>query len=347
MRLGDRECSDDAPTLVIAEAGVNHDGDPEVAHALVAAAAEAGADVVKFQAFRAEDLVAADAPRAAYQERNDPEGGATQAAMLARLELDAAVFAALAGTCRDLGILFMATPFDASSAAMLVALDVPAIKVSSGDLTHLPFLAELAGFRRPLLVSTGMATMAEVDEAVATIRDAGDPPLALLHCVSDYPARVADANLRAIPALRARFGVPVGWSDHTEGVETALAAVALGARIVEKHLTLDRRRAGPDHAASLEPDAFAAMVRGIRAVESALGDGVKAPRPAEAAIARVARRSIVTARPVAAGERLDAEAIAFRRPGTGLPPGLSAEVIGRVARTDLPAGAVIAPEHLA
>ena len=327
-------------TLVIAEAGVNHDGDVEVARRLIDAAADAGADAVKFQTFLPEALAAPAAPTAAYQ--RDHDGGDDQRAMLERLALPAAAWADLQAHARERGVVFLSTPFDDASADLLDALDVPAVKVGSGELTNLPFLARLAGFGRPLIVSTGMATMVEVAAAVEAIESAGGAGrLALLHCVSTYPAAAADANLDAIRQLREAFGLQAGWSDHTPGIELPIAAVALGAVIVEKHLTLDRTRRGPDHAMSLEPDAFASMVAGIRAIEVALGGHDKAPTAGELEIATVARRSLHWARDLPAGTEIAATDLLALRPGSGISPAGAAVLTGRRTAHDVRAGAMV------
>jgi N,N'-diacetyllegionaminate synthase len=306
------------PCLIIAEAGVNHDGLLERALALVDAAHAARADAVKFQTFRAEALVSPGAAKAEYQKQDRAEE--SQLEMIRRLELPFDAFPAIQTRAAERGLLFLSTPFDELSADWLAQLEVPAFKVGSGDLTNLPFLRYLARRGVPLILSTGMSTLREVRDAVDAVRETAPVPLALLHCVSSYPADPADANLRAMATLAAAFEVPVGYSDHTAGIETALAAVALGACVVEKHLTLDRALPGPDHAASLEPDAFARMVEGIRTVERALGDGIKRPRPSEADAASVARRSLVITRDLEAGTVLDGSHVAIRRPGTGIPP---------------------------
>jgi N-acetylneuraminate synthase len=339
VRVGSRRIGPGEPCLVIAEAGVNHDGDPGRARLLVEAAADCGADAVKFQSFDAEQLVTPDAPKAEYQLRSDATE--TQLEMLKRLELGPEAHRELAAACRDRGLLFLSTPFDEPSADLLEELDVPAFKIGSGELTNLPFLAHVAGKGRPMILSTGMANMAEVGEAVSVVRRAGCEELVLLHCVSCYPADPADVNLRAMVTLERQFGVPVGYSDHTLGVEVALAAVALGATVLEKHLTLDRHAPGPDHAASLQPTELRRLVEGVRRIETALGDGRKVPADAEADTARVARRSLVAARPISAGTPLAAEMIAIRRPGTGLAPAMRDVVLGRRTRIDIEAGQVI------
>jgi N-acetylneuraminate synthase len=338
--VSERVIGEGTPVFIVAEAGVNHNGDLALARRLVDVAAEAGADAVKFQTFRSHALVSRHAPKAAYQ-RATTGADESQLAMLARLELTAEQHAELKAHCAKRGILFFSAPFDEASADALEALEVPLFKLPSGEITNLPFLRHVAAKRKPLILSTGMSTLDEVAEAVAAIRDAGDPPLALLHCVSAYPAPASEMNLRAMDTLHERFGCPVGLSDHTLGVEVAVAAVARGAAIVEKHLTLDKRLPGPDHRASLDPTEFAALARAVRTVEAALGDGQKRPMPSEADTRRVARKSLVAARPIRAGERLMADLVAIKRPGTGISPAELPRVLGRTVRRDLAADEVI------
>jgi N,N'-diacetyllegionaminate synthase len=338
--VGHRRIGGDAPAFVVAEAGVNHNGDVAVALALVDAAAECGADAVKFQTFRTDALVSRAAPKAGYQVETTG-GGESQRDMLARLELTLDDFARVQERCAKRGVVFFSAPFDEASADALERLSAPIFKIPSGEITNAPLLRHVAAKRRPMIVSTGMSTLAEVDEALATIRASGDPPIALLQCVSAYPAPPWEMNLRAIDTLRERFGVPVGLSDHTLGLEVALAAVARGAAIVEKHLTLDKTMAGPDHRASLDPVEMAALVRGIRTVESALGDGDKRPAPSELDTRRVARKSLVAARALRAGERLTAGAVAIKRPGTGIAPGDLERALGRRLRRDVAADEVL------
>jgi len=326
--VGSRRIGAGEPVFVIAEAGVNHNGDLDLARRLIDVAADAGADAVKFQTFRTEALVSGAAPKARYQ-METTGADESQQAMLARLELSPAAHAALRDHARARGIVFFSTPFDEDSADLLDRLGVPLLKVPSGEVTNLPLLRHLAAKRRPLLMSTGMCTLTEVETAVATVHEAGDPPLALLHCVSAYPAPVEDTNLRAMDALRARFGCPVGLSDHSLGIAVALAAVARGAAILEKHVTLDKNLPGPDHRASLEPAELTALVRGVRAIEAALGDGVKRPMPSEIDTRAVARRSLVAARALPAGHRLSRADVAIKRPGTGIPPAELERVLGR------------------
>jgi N,N'-diacetyllegionaminate synthase len=316
------------PAFVIAEAGVNHNGDLDLARRLIDAAADAGADAVKFQTFRTDALVSGEAPKARYQVETTG-AGESQRAMLARLELSAGAHARLRDHATARGLVFFSTPFDEASADLLAELGVELLKVPSGEVTNLPLLRHVAAKGRPVLLSTGMCTLEEVASAVETLRTAGDPPVAILHCVSAYPAPAEATNLRAMDTLRARFDVPVGLSDHSLGIEIALAAVARGAAVLEKHLTLDRGLPGPDHRASLEPGDFAALVRGVRAIESALGDGAKRPMPCELDTRAVARRSLVAARALPAGHRLDRADVAIKRPGTGIPPADLERALGR------------------
>jgi N,N'-diacetyllegionaminate synthase len=332
--------------LVIAEAGVNHNGDLALAHRLVDAAADAGADVVKFQTFAPERLASVGAPTAEYQ-RAAGVAADDQREMLTRLALAADAWPELREHAENRGLIFLSSPFDESSADLLERVGVPAFKVGSGELTNHPFLAHLARIGRPLLVSTGMATMCEVAAALDVVARNGDVPLALFHCVSSYPARPADANLRAIDSMRAAFGVPVGWSCHTDGIELGIAAAARGADLVEKHLTLDRSMPGPDHGASLEPAAFAAMVQGIRDATSSLGSGRKIPVDAERDVALVARRSLYWAAELSAGAAISADDLVALRPGTGIAPGERDRLVGRTVRRAVRAGNAVEREDIA
>jgi len=333
------------PCFIIAEAGVNHNGDLDLARQLIRVAAEAGADAVKFQTFRADALVTADAPKADYQTRLT-DSGESQYDMLRRLELSADAHRELMAYCRDHNVLFMSTPFDESGADFLAELGVTVFKIPSGEIINLPFLSHVARLGKPMIVSTGMSRLGEVETAVETIRQAGNAAMVLLHCVSNYPADPADTNLRAMHTLATAFGLPVGYSDHTLGIEVALAAVALGACVIEKHFTLDRTMPGPDHQASLEPSELAAMIRGIRTVEAALGSGYKVPAASEQNTAQVARRSLVAAQDIPAGTVLTESMIAIKRPGTGLPPAMRPYLVGRRARADIPAGSLITLDRL-
>lgn len=339
--------------FVIAEAGVNHDGSPDDARRMIDVAAKAGADAVKFQTFHADQLVTRRAAKAAYQARNTGcDDG--QHAMLKALELDRETHRMLAAHAAGRGVRFMSTAFDLDSLAFLSTLDMPAVKIPSGDLTWGPMLLKAARLGRPLIVSTGMATLDEIREALTVIAFAltregtptgtaeleaafGDPAahtrlreaVTLLHCTTEYPAPLTAVNLRAMDLMRDTFGLPVGYSDHTLGSTVAIAAAARGATVIEKHFTLDRTRPGPDHAASLEPGELAAMVDAIRAVETALGEARKAPVPEEIANRGIARRSLVAARTIAAGEALTLDNLTAKRPADGLSPMAIWPLLGR------------------
>ena len=340
VEIAGRSVGSGFPCFVIAEAGVNHNGSLDLAFQLVDAAAKAGADAVKFQTFSADRLVTRDAPKAEYQKQHT-SADESQYEMLKKLELSGSDHRALLAFCQSRGILFLSTPFDEESADFLDKLGVAAFKVSSGDLTCHPLLAHLATKGRPVILSTGMSDMQEVEDAVTCIKRTHPVPLALLHCVSCYPAPADECNLRVMRTMEERFALPVGFSDHTEGDAIAFAAVALGASIVEKHITLDRNLPGPDHAASIEPADFTACVQGIRAIESALGDGEKRARPSELNARAVARKSLVAVRFIAAGSAIRAEDVRWSRPGTGLAPSALARLVGRRAACDIDSGAVL------
>jgi N,N'-diacetyllegionaminate synthase len=330
--------------FVIAEAGVNHNGSLDLAIQLVEAARDAGADAVKFQTFRAEDVVTPQAVTADYQRSNT--GETSQFDMIKKLELSEAEHVRLAKHSEQQGIEFFSTPFSEDAVAMLVRLGVKRLKLPSGEITNKPLLECAADTGLPLLMSSGMATMEEVMHAVGWIaarwKAAGRPApgpenLSLLHCTSAYPAPANALNLRAMLTMAQASGLPVGYSDHSQGIEAALAAVALGATVIEKHLTLDRNLPGPDHLASSDPQEFAAMVRGIRSVESMLGDGVKQPQPIEQNTRDVARRSVVIVRDLPRGHKLVDADLALRRPGTGIAPDQLASLLGRKLASDIDA----------
>lgn len=323
------------PVLIIAEAGVNHNGDLEMARQLVAAAAAVGADIVKFQTFSARKLVTSGAAKAAYQiaTTGNDEG---QLDMISKLELSRQDHEALIDECRRHGIRFFSTAFDTDSFDMLMDMGVDQVKVPSGELTNLPLLRHMTRHGLPVMLSTGMATLGEVEAALDVIERNGTPRqlITVLHCTTEYPAPMEDVNLRAMLSMKAAFGVEVGYSDHTPGIEIPVAAVALGATIIEKHFTLDCNLPGPDHKASLEPDRFKAMVDAIRNVEIALGDGIKRPSASELKNKPIARKSLVATRHIRAGECFSAENLAAKRPGTGISPMQWDAVIGRVAVRD-------------
>lgn len=312
---------------------------------LIDAAADAGADAVKFQTFRADKVASRVAPKAGYQVQNTRDTG-SQLAMLKALEFPPETYLDLRDHANRRGILFMSTPFDFDSAALLYDLGVPVFKIPSGEITNLPLLRRIGQFGVPLIMSTGMARLGEVEEALAVLAQAGNTQVALLQCVSNYPAAPEDSNLRAMHTMAKAFGVPVGYSDHTLGLEVALAAVALGASVLEKHFTLDRDLPGPDHKASLTHAELKALVRGVRTVESALGSGIKQPSPAEEETRQVARRSLAAARDIPAGTALSEDMLCLLRPATGLPPTLIDVVLGRTVRRPVTQGELITWEDL-
>jgi N,N'-diacetyllegionaminate synthase len=319
--------------MIIAEAGVNHNGDMEIARELIRVAAQAGADYVKFQSFRANALVSASAPKADYQKATTGTEE-SQHAMIERLELSRADHELLIDECRKQHITFFSTGFDEQSLDMLIELGIDRIKMPSGELTNLPLLRHVAGKGLPVILSTGMANIGEIEEAVAVLEEGGVPrsQITALHCNTEYPTPMQDVNLPAMASIRAALGVEVGYSDHTMGIELPIAAVALGARVIEKHFTLDRKLPGPDHLASLEPEELAEMVRAIRNIELAMsGDGIKRPSASEAKNKPIARKSIVAAQDISCGEVFSAENLTTKRPGTGISPMRWDEVVGKSA----------------
>lgn len=336
LDIASRKIGSDQQCFIIAEAGVNHNGNLTMARQLVDIAAQAGADAVKFQTFTAEHIVTPGAPKADYQLRVT-NVGESQYAMLKKLELSEQDFAELKDYCEQKDILFLSTPHDQESIDFLDQLGVSFFKVGSGDITNIPYLRHVARKRKPIILSTGMATLGEVEEAVETILTEGNKDLALLHCVSNYPARVEECNLRAIRTLSMAFNLPVGFSDHTLGIEISLAAVALGACIVEKHFTLDRMLPGPDHKASLEPAELISLVKGIRNIEKALGDGVKKPSLDELKNMVTIRKSLVAASDIPVGTVIREEMLKVKRPGTGIPPRFLSKIVGRRARRHIKA----------
>ena len=332
--------------FVIAEAGVNHNGDAALAERLIDAAADAGADAIKFQTFAPAQLASPSAKTAEYQQR--AQSGEAQLQMLERLVLPRAAYASLQARAKARGLVFLSTPFDPESADFLDRLGVPAFKVSSGDLTHALLLRHLARKGKPIILSTGMATLAEVRSAIAAIGEVASPApgIAVLQCVSNYPAEIADSNLRAIPAMAAALGCPIGFSDHTTGERAAIAAVALGAAIVEKHITLDRSMPGPDHEASLDPLQFRSFVTAVRDASASLGSGEKAPADSEREIARLGRRSLFWQRGLDRGAVVTESDLIALRPGTGLPADRWRDVVGRAVRRTVTAGQAVAADDV-
>lgn len=329
-------------TLIIAEAGVNHNGSLDLAKQLVASAAAAGADLVKFQSFITGKSISRQAPKAEYQ-KSTTGTDESQYEMVRKLELSRADHEELIEECRRHGIGFFSTAFDSNSFDMLVELGLNQVKIPSGELTNLPLLRYMTRLGMPVILSTGMAGLGDIEAALDVIEKAGTPRslITLLHCTTEYPTPMEDVNLRAMISLKSAFGVEVGYSDHTPGIEIPIAAVALGARVIEKHFTLDRSLPGPDHQASLEPQELKAMVDAIRNIERALGDGIKRPSASELKNKPIARKSLVASRPIRAGEAFDADNLDTKRPGTGISPMRWDEVVGRIAPRDFAADELI------
>lgn len=325
--------------FIIAEAGVNHNGDVALARRLIDVAADSGADAVKFQTFRAEALVSPEARMAEYQKRNLGEE-TSQYEMLKQLELSDEIQCELNVYAKSRGILWFSTAFDPESLTFLIGQDLPVWKVPSGEVTNYPYLRRIGALGRPVILSTGMSTLSDVEGALEVLQQAGArrEDICVLHCTTEYPAPWQDVNLRAMNTLGNAFGLACGYSDHTTGIEIPVAAVALGARVIEKHFTLDRTLPGPDHAASLEPDELRAMVTSIRHIELALGDGVKRLTQSERSNRLVARKQIVAARKIPAGKVLSEEDLAVRRPGEGISPMEWPKIVGRAAGRAYEAG---------
>ena len=317
---------------IIAEAGVNHNGDINLAYQLVDAAKAAGVDCIKFQTFKSENLVSHTAQKAEYQKA--ATGDSSQQDMLKQLELSFGEFVSLKEYCDRKGICFLSTPFDFESIEFLNSIEMPFWKIPSGEVTNYPYLVALAKTGKPVVMSTGMCEMQEIEDAIAVLRENGASDIKLLHCNTEYPTPYEDVNLRAMKTLRDAFGVEVGYSDHTKGIEVPIAAVAMGASVIEKHFTLDRNMEGPDHKASLEPQELKQMVDSIRHIEAALGSGDKRPSPSEKKNMAVARKSIVAAARIKAGDILTEENITVKRPGTGICPMRWKEVLGTRAVRD-------------
>ena len=329
-------------TLIIAEAGVNHNGDIGLAKKLIDVAAEVGADLVKFQTFNANRLVTHAAKKADYQTKNT-DGNESQHEMLRRLELTPEMHNKLIAHCALRNIGFLSTGFDIESVGLLVSLGQNLFKIPSGEITNLPFLRHIGRLGKPVILSTGMATLGDIEAAIEVLEEAGTARfnLTVLHCTTEYPTLMSEVNLRAMLSIHKAFGVTVGYSDHTSGIEVAIAAVALGATVIEKHFTLDRNLPGPDHKASLEPAELKAMVTAIRNIEIALGDGIKRLTSSEAQNKPVARKSMVASQAIKEGELFSAQNVTAKRPGTGISPMRWDDVVGRKASHDFAIDALI------
>ncbi|MCF7844231.1 MAG: N-acetylneuraminate synthase [Kiritimatiellales bacterium] len=329
-------------TYIIAEIGPNHDGKMEKAYQLIDKATEAGVDAVKFQLFILDEIVSEQTPLAEYQRHSGKEN---QHEMLKHLLLSHDDIHDLKDYAERKGLDFLTTPFDVVSARFLADLDVKAMKIPSGEITNLPFLKQVATLKIFSIISTGMSSLEEIKEAIAPFKKQ-NTPYALLHCVSAYPAPVDQINLKAMKTLEEEFNVPVGYSDHTDGIAVPIAAAALGARIIEKHFTINKNDPGPDHAASLEPDELKDMVQSIRIIEQALGTNEKQCQPCEINTRDTARRSIILTKSVKKDEKLTQDMLAIKRPGTGLAPKFLVETIGKRVSKDLSAGTVLTQEYL-
>ena len=323
-------------TLIIAEAGVNHNGSIETAGQLIETAAEAGADLVKFQTFSADRLVTGSASKADYQ-METTSTSESQQEMIRKLELSREMHEELIVHCKKCGVGFFSTGFDPQSVDLLAELGLDRFKIPSGEITNLPYLRHIGQYGKPVILSTGMARLGEIEAALEVLEASGTPRelVTVLHCNTEYPTPMADVNLKAMLAIRDALGVQVGYSDHTLGIEVPIAAVAMGATVIEKHFTLDRSLPGPDHRASLEPDELKAMVQAIRNIELALsGDGLKRPSPSESKNLEIARKSLVALVPIKAGEPLTEANLGVKRPGSGISPMRWDDFIGRPANRD-------------
>lgn len=316
--------------FIIAEAGVNHNGSLSNAKLLVDKAKEAGADCIKFQTFVSQNIVTMNAGKAEYQKQyTDPYE--SQLDMLRKLELSFDDFIELNIYCKQKQIEFLSTAFDLDSIDFLNSLDMKRWKIPSGDITNLPYLLKIAKFKKPIILSTGMSTIDEVRFAIKAIRDNGKNNITVLHCTTEYPTPYKDVNLKAMNTIQSEFNIPVGYSDHTIGIEISIAAVAMGATVIEKHFTLDRNMEGPDHKASIEPDELKQMVDSIRHIESALGNGIKEPAKSEIKNMVITRKSIIARKNIKAGEVFTDENLTVKRPGNGISPMKWFEVMGKVA----------------
>ena len=322
--------------FIIAEAGVNHNGDIKLAYKLADVAKEAGVDAIKFQTFKTEKVISKYADMASYQKKN-LSTNESQYEMVKKLELSYKEFKKLKDYCDEIEIMFLSTPDEEYSLNFLVdELNIPFIKIGSGEVTNLPYLRKIAAKNKPIIISTGMANLGEVEEAINTIRSVNsEAQISLLHCTTNYPTPYEEVNLKSMQTLAATFKLPVGYSDHTLRIEVPVAAVAMGAKIIEKHFTLNKKLPGPDHKASLEPDELKEMIKAIRNIEVALGDGVKKPNKSETEIMKVARRSLVATRDIRVGEIIKEADIAIKRPGTGILPKFKEIIIGMKLVNDI------------
>lgn len=322
-------------TFVIAEAGVNHNGKLELAKELIDVATEAGANAVKFQTFKTEKLVSKNAQKADYQKQTT-DASESQYDMIKKLELNEAMHHELIAYCKNKNILFLSTPFDHESINLLDQLGMEIFKIPSGEITNLPYLRHIGSLGKKVILSTGMADMGEIEDALDVLTTAGTSKddITVLHATTEYPCPIDEVNLKAMQTIATAFGIQTGYSDHTNGIEVPIAAVAMGATVIEKHFTLDKMMEGPDHKASVEPDELIAMIQAIRNIEKALGTGIKKPSPREIKNIPIARKSIVASRPIQKGEVFNSNNVTIKRPGTGINPMRYDDIIGSVALKD-------------
>ena len=328
VKIQNKKIGGENPCFIIAEAGVNHNGDPSLAQQLIEAAADAGADAVKFQTYKTGNLVTHQAKKADYQKKNDP-GSTTQYQMLKNLELPEPVFKKLSAYAKTRGIIFLSSAFDEESIDLLKRLNVVAFKIPSGEITNFPLMEKIAHQNKPVILSTGMSSMDEVAEAVSFLQDKGCSDLVLLHCTTSYPAPMESVNLRVMDTMKETFDLPVGYSDHTRGILVPIIAVARGACIIEKHFTLNRSLPGPDHAASIEPAEFRRLVCAIRDTEATMGDGIKRIQPCETGTRDIVRKSIVAAKNIPRGSVITRDMLVIKRPGDGIQPKFFNELAGK------------------
>ncbi|AKB29021.1 N-acetylneuraminate synthase [Methanosarcina siciliae C2J] len=336
FKISNKLIGEDEPCFIIAEAGVNHNGDIYIAKKLIDVAADVGADAVKFQTFKADKLVLPDADKAEYQTKNTGSQD-TQYQMLKKLELTESNFEELKAYAETKNIIFLSTPFDNESVDFLDSLGVPLFKIGSGDLTNLPLLQHIAKKNKPVILSTGMSTLGEIEDALRILTNKGLRDIIILHCITSYPAKADEANLKVIRTLKSCFKLPVGLSDHTLGINVSFAARVLGACVIEKHFTLDKKLPGPDHGASLDPEELRALVNGMREIESALGDGIKRPTKEEENITKFVRKKIVACTDIPRGTIIEEVMVMLKRVGTeeGIEPKYFYSVLGKKTLQDI------------
>ena len=347
ITIANKKISPNAPPFVIAEAGVNHNGRLDVAVRMVDAAARAGADAIKFQTFRAQDLATKTAKMVAYQKKNTGRSE-SQLAMLKRLELKESFYDPIMKRCKKRKIIFLSTPLGGfESIDFLESLKVSAFKVASCDLDNTPVLGYIARLQKPMLISTGMANMGEIKQAIACIKSQGNDKIIALHCTANYPCSLDEVNLASMQTMMRELGVPVGYSDHTLGIQVSVMAATLGARVIEKHFTLDPNMQGPDHKASISPEELKELVSAVKSVKTILGSSVKKPTKSEKAMSKDARKSVVATQDIKKGELFTRDTIGMKRPGTGIRPQLYSKIIGKQAKQNIPADSLLKKRHYA